>query len=250
VIVRRSRARIAALLAAAFLAVGASACSSAGSAGSSNSAAATLHDAVKATLAASSFSQQGYLGEGSDCAVKGDGEILHAVYQAPDRFESAYEDLGTDIAVGNITYTKDDGSAKWIAQDLVGQTARQQEAKWLSPLLANSTIERTDGSYVSEVDPVLMSLNNDSYVTFKGRITTYIKGGRVASEHIAGTVTNHGGGLSLPTPECGVLTYDRYGASPAIALPPAQDVIECTPGKVISLSRTDFIQCPSQDPTT
>jgi hypothetical protein len=227
------------------LAVSVSSCSTTASDGSSASALANVQTAVRATLMSSSFTLQGYVGESSDCAVARDSQMLRAVYQAPDRFESVYGGYGPDFAVGSTTYVKD-GPEKWIAEKLVGQTANKDEGMWLSPLLGKSTVERTSATYVSKIDSVVLSRNNKGYNTFKGTISTLIEDGKVQSERIAGTLTDHrDGGPSSPLPECGFLTYGTYGKSPAIDVPSGADVIRCTPGSVVALGHTSSIRCPS-----
>ena len=213
--------------------------------------AAILHQAVEATLGSPGFTQQGYVGEGSDCSVAGDGVTRRGFYQAPDRYEEVDENAGTYIAVSNTTFVRDEGATTWLAEELAGETVRNDVATWLLPLLGRASVERVGSVYRADIFPVVLNKSfdysaNNAYYTFKGTIKTVIRDGKVQSVDIAGTLTNHGGvGLSVPSPVCGMLTYSAYGTSPSVSAPPASEVVQCPPGKTIAVSARSFVRCPS-----
>lgn len=134
---------------------------------------------------------------------------------------------------------------------LPGETAATDVATWLSPLLRRASVERVGSVYRADTFPIVLNKSFDysasgAYNTYRGTINTVIRDGKVQSEDIAGTLTNHGGvGLSVPSPVCGVLTYSVYGTSPSVSAPPAPEVVQCPPGKFIAVSARSFVRCPS-----
>jgi hypothetical protein len=165
---------------------------------SSASSVETLHQAVEATIAAKSFTRQGYVvnDEGSaeaQCGVVSNSQMFRVVYQAPDRYEQIAPGE-TFVAVGQTGFLQVP-SAPWVAVGLDGETESQRAATWLAPLLARSTVEQAGNVYRSNILPVALNHGNgfSAFNTFAGVITTVVKDGKVQSEDIYGTLTKNGG---------------------------------------------------------
>ena len=86
-------------------------------------AAAGIHQAVEATIRSRSFTRQGYLTGGSECAVPSAVLTFRSTYQAPDLYEEVDGDFGTFIVVGKSVYVRDDGANRWTVERQEADTA-------------------------------------------------------------------------------------------------------------------------------
>jgi hypothetical protein len=126
------------------------------------------------------------------------------VYQAPDRYEEVDEDYATFIVVGPSVYVGGDDANTWTVEKLEGDTAGEVAKTWLLPLVGHPSVTRVGSVYHSDMYSIVVTHGANGSMTFNGTIKMVTRAGKVVSEDVAGTVTNHKEpGSAVPSPACG-----------------------------------------------
>ena len=109
-----------------------------------------------------------------------------STYQAPDLYEEVDGDFGTFIVVGKSVYVRDDGANTWTVERQEADTALEDAASWLSPLLGRASVERVGSIYRSDIYPVVLNHGGNAYNTFQGIIKTGMRMERSSPRRLRG----------------------------------------------------------------